>query len=79
MMSIKKDTYIIYVVFCSTWVIMNRETRRLSKIPEQVKAEVQPFYINRCAIPTEQTDSEKIEKLTDETAEIISSGLAVRN
>nr|XP_016445240.1 PREDICTED: palmitoyl-acyl carrier protein thioesterase, chloroplastic-like [Nicotiana tabacum] len=62
----------------STWVIMNRETRRLSKIPEQVKAEVQPFYINRCAIPTEQTDSEKIEKLTDETAEIISSGLAPR-
>ncbi|CAN4089347.1 unnamed protein product [Withania somnifera] len=62
----------------STWVIMNRETRRLSKIPEQVKAEVQPFYINRFAIPTEQIDSEKIEKLNDETAQIITSGLAPR-
>ncbi|XP_059306796.1 palmitoyl-acyl carrier protein thioesterase, chloroplastic-like [Lycium ferocissimum] len=62
----------------STWVIMNRETRRLSKIPEQVKAEVQPFYINRFAIPSAQIDSEKIEKLNDETAQIISSGLAPR-
>ncbi|XP_004235327.2 palmitoyl-acyl carrier protein thioesterase, chloroplastic-like [Solanum lycopersicum] len=62
----------------STWVIMNRETRRLSKIPEQVKAEVRPFYINKFAIPTAQIDSEKIEKLNDETAQIISSGLAPR-
>ncbi|KAL3374161.1 hypothetical protein AABB24_005896 [Solanum stoloniferum] len=62
----------------STWVIMNRETRRLSKIPEQVKAEVRPFYINKFAIPTAQIDSEKIEKLNDETAQIITSGLAPR-
>ncbi|KAK4395585.1 Palmitoyl-acyl carrier protein thioesterase, chloroplastic [Sesamum angolense] len=62
----------------STWVIMNRETRRLSKIPEEVKNEVQPFYLNRAAIATENTDSEKIEKLTDETAEIIRTGLAPR-
>ncbi|KAF3626470.1 Palmitoyl-acyl carrier protein thioesterase, chloroplastic [Capsicum annuum] len=62
----------------SKWVIMNIETRRLSKIPEQVKAEVRPFYINRFAIPTAQIDSEKIEKLNDETAQIISSGLAPR-
>lgn len=57
---------------------MNRETRRLSKIPEQVKAEVRPFYIKKFAIPTAQIDSEKIEKLNDETAQIITSGLAVR-
>ncbi|KAL0318894.1 UNVERIFIED_CONTAM: Palmitoyl-acyl carrier protein thioesterase, chloroplastic [Sesamum angustifolium] len=62
----------------STWVIMNRETRRLSKIPEEVKNEVQPFYLHRAAIATENTDSEKIEKLTDETAEIIRTGLAPR-
>ncbi|KAK4436844.1 Palmitoyl-acyl carrier protein thioesterase, chloroplastic [Sesamum alatum] len=62
----------------STWVIMNRETRRLSKIPDEVKNEVQPFYLNRAAIATENTDSEKIEKLTDETAEIIRTGLAPR-
>ncbi|KAI3455063.1 hypothetical protein Pfo_011726 [Paulownia fortunei] len=62
----------------STWVIMNRETRRLSKIPDEVKNEVQPFYLNRAAIARENTDSEKIEKLTDETAERIRTGLAPR-
>ncbi|KAJ8554157.1 hypothetical protein K7X08_024835 [Anisodus acutangulus] len=72
------NTHNIITKATSTWVIMNRETRRLSKIPEQVKAEVQPFYINRSAIPTAQIDSEKIEKLNDETTQIISSGLAPR-
>ncbi|XP_024174413.1 palmitoyl-acyl carrier protein thioesterase, chloroplastic [Rosa chinensis] len=62
----------------STWVIMNRETRRLSKIPEQVRQEVAPFYLNRAAIATEKIDSEKIDKLTDGTAGRIRSGLAPR-
>ncbi|KAL6559620.1 hypothetical protein OROGR_004737 [Orobanche gracilis] len=62
----------------STWVMMNRVTRRLSKIPDEVKKEVQPFYLNRAAISTEDTDIDKIEKLTDETAEIIRTGLAPR-
>ncbi|KAG5019577.1 hypothetical protein JHK87_015432 [Glycine soja] len=63
----------------STWVIMNRQTRRLSKIPEEVKQELLPFYLNRLAVPTEETDCEKIDKLTDETAQIrILSGLAPR-
>lgn len=62
----------------STWVIMNRETRRLSKIPDEVKKEVQPFYLNRMSIPTVDSDCEKIDKLTDETADRIRSGLAPR-
>ncbi|KAL3631731.1 hypothetical protein CASFOL_024715 [Castilleja foliolosa] len=62
----------------STWVIMNRETRRLSKIPDEVKNEVEPFYLNRAAIATENTDRDKIEKLNDETAQIIKAGLAPR-
>ncbi|XP_051136074.1 palmitoyl-acyl carrier protein thioesterase, chloroplastic-like [Andrographis paniculata] len=62
----------------STWVIMNRETRRLSKIPEEVKKEVEPFYLNRAAITTENTDSDRIEKLTDETAQRIRTDLAPR-
>ncbi|KAG5035757.1 hypothetical protein AAZX31_04G180000 [Glycine max] len=63
----------------STWVIMNRQTRRLSKIPEEVKQELLPFYLNnRLAVPTEEADSEKIDKLTDETAQRIRSGLAPR-
>jgi len=57
---------------------MNRQTRRLSKIPEEVKQELLPFYLNnRLAVPTEEADSEKIDKLTDETAQRIRSGLAV--
>ncbi|KAL9170120.1 hypothetical protein ABFS82_04G123200 [Erythranthe guttata] len=62
----------------STWVTMNRETRRLSKIPDEVKNELLPFYLNRAAIATENTDREKIEKLTDDTAERIRTGLAPR-
>ncbi|RDX89777.1 Palmitoyl-acyl carrier protein thioesterase, chloroplastic [Mucuna pruriens] len=62
----------------STWVIMNRQTRRLSKIPEEVKQELVPFYLNRLAVATEEVDCEKIDKLTDDTAEKIRSGLAPR-
>ncbi|XP_057480250.1 palmitoyl-acyl carrier protein thioesterase, chloroplastic-like [Actinidia eriantha] len=62
----------------STWVIMNRETRRLSKIPDEVRKEVQPFYLDRVAIPTADLDCEKINKLSDETAHRIRSGLAPR-
>ncbi|KAL6319237.1 hypothetical protein AAG906_013911 [Vitis piasezkii] len=51
-----------------TWVIMNSETRRLCKIPEQVREEIQPFYLNRLAMAAAQNHNEKIEKLTDETA-----------
>lgn len=56
---------------------MNEETRRLSKIPEQVREEVVPFYLNRVAVASDKNDSEKIDKLTDKTAERIRSGLAV--
>ncbi|TKY73672.1 Palmitoyl-acyl carrier protein thioesterase [Spatholobus suberectus] len=62
----------------STWVIMNRQTRRLSKIPEEVRQELVPFYLNRLAVATEEVDCEKIDKLTDDTAERIRSGLAPR-
>ncbi|OVA09588.1 Acyl-ACP thioesterase [Macleaya cordata] len=62
----------------STWVIMNRETRRLSKMPEQVREEVKPFYLDRAAIAEADNDSNKIDKLSNETAESIRSGLAPR-
>lgn len=64
---------------CSTWVTMNRETRRLSKIPDEVRNELVPFYINRAAMATENIDREPIEKLTDQTADNIRKGLAVSN
>lgn len=63
----------------STWAIMNRETRRLSKIPEEVRKELQPFYFNREAIATENyIHTQNIQKLTDQTAHRIRTGLAPR-
>ncbi|KAG9449017.1 hypothetical protein H6P81_008982 [Aristolochia fimbriata] len=47
----------------STWVMMNKNTRRLSKMPEEVRQEIAPWFIDRQAIPEES--SEKIEKLDD--------------
>ncbi|TKY73674.1 Palmitoyl-acyl carrier protein thioesterase [Spatholobus suberectus] len=52
----------------STWATLNRETRRLSKMPEEVRQELGPFYINRLAIAREEIDHQKIHKLTDATA-----------
>ncbi|XLR36625.1 hypothetical protein HN51_045974 [Arachis hypogaea] len=68
----------VIVKATSTWVMMNRETRKLCKIPEEVREELTPFYINRFAISNEDTDSEKIHKLTDQDAENIQTGLAPR-
>lgn len=57
---------------------MNRESRKLSKIPEEVRQEVQPFYLNRYAIENGEDDHLlRIHKLTDQTADIIQSGLVV--
>ncbi|WVZ18177.1 hypothetical protein V8G54_005499 [Vigna mungo] len=53
----------------SKWAIMNRETRRLSKTPEEVRQELVPFYFNKFAIAIEEIDQQKIQKLTDATAE----------
>ncbi|KAE9608587.1 putative oleoyl-[acyl-carrier-protein] hydrolase [Lupinus albus] len=62
----------------SIWVVMNKETRRLSKLPDEVKQEGLPFNFSRRAIAIEETDTEKIEKLTDDTADGIRSGMAPR-
>uniref|UniRef100_A0A7N0USS0 Acyl-[acyl-carrier-protein] hydrolase n=1 Tax=Kalanchoe fedtschenkoi TaxID=63787 RepID=A0A7N0USS0_KALFE len=62
----------------STWVIMNRITRRLAKMPEQVREEVTPFFTSRLSIAIADNDSEKIDKLDDETAERIRQDLEPR-
>ncbi|XP_047961873.1 palmitoyl-acyl carrier protein thioesterase, chloroplastic-like [Salvia hispanica] len=62
----------------SNWVNMNRETRRVSKIPDAVREEIQPFYLNKVAITPQNSDTHKIEKLTDQTAQRIHNGLAPR-
>ncbi|KAM0898943.1 hypothetical protein ACQ4PT_021597 [Festuca glaucescens] len=65
----------------SNWVMMNRETRNLSKIPEEVREEVLPFYLDRNIIAGDNPNpnpNRRIEKLTDATAESVRSGLEPR-
>uniref|UniRef100_K3XQ18 Acyl-[acyl-carrier-protein] hydrolase n=1 Tax=Setaria italica TaxID=4555 RepID=K3XQ18_SETIT len=56
----------------STWVMMNKETRRLSKMPEEVRGEIAPWFIDRHAI--EEEAAEKIIKL-DSNAKYVDSDL----
>jgi fatty acyl-ACP thioesterase B len=54
--------------------MMNKVTRRLSKMPEEVRGEIAPWFIDRHAIQDEAT--EKIVKL-DSNAMYIDSDLKV--
>lgn len=62
----------VFVRATSTWVMMNKVTRRLSKMPEEVRGEIAPWFIDRHAIQDEAT--EKIVKL-DSNAMYIDSNL----
>lgn len=54
---------------------MNKHTRRLSKIPEEARAEIEPHFVERSAILDE--DSRKLPKLDDGTADFVREGLKV--
>jgi len=54
--------------------MMNRKTRRLSKMPEEVRAEVSPWFIEKQAI--KEDVQEKIVKL-DKEAKYMNSDLKV--
>ncbi|KAJ6856932.1 palmitoyl-acyl carrier protein thioesterase [Populus alba x Populus x berolinensis] len=60
----------------SMWVMMNKVTRRLSKIPEDVRGEIEPFFLN--SDPVVNEDSTKLPKLDDKTADYIRKGLTPR-
>lgn len=60
---------------CSVWVMMNKRTRRLSKIPEEVRAEIGPYFIEDVAITEE--DNRKLQKLDENTADYVRRGLTV--
>ncbi|CAD6261828.1 unnamed protein product [Miscanthus lutarioriparius] len=62
----------VFVRATSTWVMMNKVTRRLSKMPEEVRGEIAPWFIDRHAIQDEAT--EKIVKL-DSNAMYVDSDL----
>lgn len=56
--------------------MMNRKTRRLSKIPEEVRAEISPWLIEKQAI--KEDVPEKIVKL-DDKAKYMNDDLKVKN
>ncbi|XVF34771.1 hypothetical protein REPUB_Repub18cG0087500 [Reevesia pubescens] len=60
----------------SLWVMMNKLTRRLSKIPEEVRGEIEPYFMNSDPVVAE--DSRKLVKLDDSTAEYVRKGLTPR-
>lgn len=55
--------------------MMNRQTRRLSKMPEEVRAEISPWFIEKQAIKEEV--AEKIVKL-DDKAKYVNTNLKVK-
>ncbi|CAM6074583.1 unnamed protein product [Sphagnum tenellum] len=58
----------------STWVTMNQITRRLSKMPDEVRTEIAPFHFERFAMKNQNTVMQKIDRLED-TAQFVHSGL----
>ena len=66
----------MWCAFGSTWVMMSRKTRKLSKMPEEVRAEISPYFLERSAIKDESLLAQKILRLND-NAECVRSGLTV--
>ncbi|KAL7168237.1 hypothetical protein ACSBR2_038635 [Camellia fascicularis] len=60
----------------SVWVMMNKETRRLSKIPNEVRGEIGTFFVD--LPPVVDEDSRKLPKLDESTADYIRNGLTPR-
>ncbi|GMH30716.1 hypothetical protein Nepgr_032559 [Nepenthes gracilis] len=57
----------------SVWVMMHKHTRKLSKIPDEVREELEPYYVYAPPV-----DRRKLPKLGDNTAEYIRGGLTPR-
>lgn len=55
--------------------MMNKQTRKLSKLPDEVRAEIGRFFVD--APPVVDEDSRKLPKLTDSNADYINTGLTV--
>ncbi|KAE9609685.1 hypothetical protein Lal_00006380 [Lupinus albus] len=60
----------------SVWVMMNKLTRRLSKIPAEVREEIESYFVN--SAPILEEDKRKLTKLDDNTADYICAGLSPR-
>lgn len=57
----------------SNWVMMNKVTRRLSKIPDEVRAEIEQYFVD--TPPVVDDNSTKLPKLDENTADHVRNGL----
>lgn len=55
--------------------MMNKQTRKLSKIPEEVRREIEPYFMN--SPPVIEEDGRKLSKVDDDTADNARMGLTV--
>lgn len=55
--------------------MMNKQTRKLSKIPDAVRAEIEGYFMD--SAPVVDEDGRKLPKLDDSTADYIRTGLTV--
>ncbi|KAD0916814.1 hypothetical protein E3N88_43554 [Mikania micrantha] len=60
----------------SNWVIMNKDTRRLSKIPDEVRGEIEHYFVD--APPVVDDDCRKFQRLDETTADYVRKGLTAR-
>lgn len=60
----------------SCWVMMNKQTRKLSKLPDEVRAEIETYFVD--TPPVVDEDSRKLPKLTGSNADYIRNGLTPR-
>ncbi|XP_023537763.1 palmitoyl-acyl carrier protein thioesterase, chloroplastic-like [Cucurbita pepo subsp. pepo] len=56
----------------SVWVMMNKETRKLSKIPEEVRSEIEPHFTDSSPVIN---DDRRLSKLDGDTADYVQRGL----
>ncbi|XP_071737239.1 palmitoyl-acyl carrier protein thioesterase, chloroplastic-like [Rutidosis leptorrhynchoides] len=57
----------------SNWVMMNKVTRRLSKMPDEVRAEIEHYFVD--TPPVVDDDNIKLPKLDVNTADFVRNGL----
>ncbi|GLJ46970.1 hypothetical protein SUGI_0991350 [Cryptomeria japonica] len=69
-------TNTVLVQGTSIWAMMNKKTRKLSKIPDGVREEIQPCFTKTKIFEKEGT--QKLNKLEDSTASYICSNLSPR-
>nr|GMC82442.1 palmitoyl-acyl carrier protein thioesterase, chloroplastic [Ipomoea batatas] len=59
----------------SLWVMMNKETRKLAKMDDEVRAEIGSYFVD--APPVIDEDGKRLPKLDDERADYVRTGLTV--